>query len=80
MNKTLILISVFVGLIISEAAAVVQVPANRGIACKLCKDFVRDLETELENDEGTIEQVRPFFWDFLGLFERNFFTLNSVAV
>uniref|UniRef100_A0AC34G249 Saposin B-type domain-containing protein n=1 Tax=Panagrolaimus sp. ES5 TaxID=591445 RepID=A0AC34G249_9BILA len=52
MNKTLILLA-FLGLILVEA---VQRPQTRGIACKLCKDFVADLEKELENDEGTIEQ------------------------
>ena len=29
----------------------------KGLGCTLCKDFVKDLESELENDEGTIEQV-----------------------
>uniref|UniRef100_A0A914Z7X1 Saposin B-type domain-containing protein n=1 Tax=Panagrolaimus superbus TaxID=310955 RepID=A0A914Z7X1_9BILA len=52
MNKTLIVFA-FLGLFLVEA---VQRPQTRGIACKLCKDFVTDLEKELENDEGTIEQ------------------------
>ena len=29
----------------------------KGLACTLCKDFVKDLEGELENDEGSIEEV-----------------------
>ncbi|KAE9548694.1 hypothetical protein FO519_008092 [Halicephalobus sp. NKZ332] len=27
----------------------------KGLACTLCQDFVKDMETELENDEGSIE-------------------------
>lgn len=53
MNKTLIVFALL-GLIAIDAVVVLQ---TKGIGCNLCLDFVKDLETELENDEGNIEQV-----------------------
>uniref|UniRef100_A0AC35FUC0 Saposin B-type domain-containing protein n=1 Tax=Panagrolaimus sp. PS1159 TaxID=55785 RepID=A0AC35FUC0_9BILA len=51
MNKTLIVFALL-GLIAIDAVVL----QTKGIGCNLCLDFVKDLETELENDEGNIEQ------------------------
>uniref|UniRef100_A0AC34GAD8 Uncharacterized protein n=1 Tax=Panagrolaimus sp. ES5 TaxID=591445 RepID=A0AC34GAD8_9BILA len=55
MNKTLFIFALL-GLIIVDAV-VLQRAETKGVGCTLCKDFVKDLETELQNDEGNIEEV-----------------------
>uniref|UniRef100_A0A914YB86 Saposin B-type domain-containing protein n=1 Tax=Panagrolaimus superbus TaxID=310955 RepID=A0A914YB86_9BILA len=46
------MIFAFLALIVVDAVVL----QTKGVGCTLCKDFVKDLETELQNDEGTIEE------------------------
>ena len=52
MNKSSVLIIAFLAIIAIAFAA-----ETKGIGCSLCKDFVKEMEKELANEEGTIEEV-----------------------
>lgn len=49
---------VFLAIIVVVSAVVLN--QTKGLGCTLCLDFVKEMEKELENDEGTIEQVSNY--------------------
>uniref|UniRef100_A0AC34RNL5 Saposin B-type domain-containing protein n=1 Tax=Panagrolaimus sp. JU765 TaxID=591449 RepID=A0AC34RNL5_9BILA len=46
----------FVLLALVAVVSAVVLNQTKGFGCTLCMDFVKEMEKELENDEGTIEQ------------------------
>uniref|UniRef100_A0AC35F732 Saposin B-type domain-containing protein n=1 Tax=Panagrolaimus sp. PS1159 TaxID=55785 RepID=A0AC35F732_9BILA len=51
MNKTFVAIFAFLAIF-----AIVYAVETKGLGCSLCKDFVKEMEKELANEEGTVEE------------------------
>uniref|UniRef100_A0AC35FL20 Saposin B-type domain-containing protein n=1 Tax=Panagrolaimus sp. PS1159 TaxID=55785 RepID=A0AC35FL20_9BILA len=54
MNRIFVTLVIFSFLFAFNLA--VENPETKGLGCSLCKEFVKELEKEIDHGEGTIEE------------------------
>uniref|UniRef100_A0A914YMA1 Saposin B-type domain-containing protein n=1 Tax=Panagrolaimus superbus TaxID=310955 RepID=A0A914YMA1_9BILA len=55
MNQVFLVLAVF-SVLFAVTLAIQKMPETKGLGCSLCKDFVKELEKEIDHGEGTIEE------------------------